>query len=249
MLEKYNQKTLRIDAETKRRIDLIQLDPGYRDVTNAYHDSVEECLVLSGELDLSGEGHFAAGDYFWRPPGFVHAADSPKGFSAILSLQGEDRNERSAPTSRRIRPDIEAGMNQLYPNDPERTVGPRGWVRCLTTSLVTWQPGPVFLKTEGVCYGFDPDRVEFKSLSRKPWTGGQSMLMRLGAGYAQVGEATSSSAWEFFVESGSCAIGDEPYGAGVYGYLPAGSPQLPLTSETGAVLFVKTDGWVTRLPA
>ena len=65
---KYHQKTLRVDPDTTRRMDLISLAGGYRDVTNAYHDSVEECLGMDGELDLDGEGHFRAGDYFWRAP-------------------------------------------------------------------------------------------------------------------------------------------------------------------------------------
>ncbi len=49
---KFNQKTLRIDPKTTRRGDLIRLEPGYSDVTHAYHDSVEECLVLEGDCFL-----------------------------------------------------------------------------------------------------------------------------------------------------------------------------------------------------
>ena len=179
LFKKYNQKTLRVDPETTRRIDLIQMDPGYRDLTNSYHDSVEECFVLDGEIGLSGEGHFTSGDYFWRSPGFVHAGDSPQGCRVLLSFQGRNPAEGSGPVSRRIRPDDEAGTNALVPDDLERSVGPRGLVRKLTTWQLGWQPGPVFLRNEGVCFGFDADRVRFKSLSRNPYTGGQSMLMRL----------------------------------------------------------------------
>jgi len=249
LFKKYNQKTLRLDPDTTRRIDLIQLDAGYRDLTNSYHDSVEECFVLEGELDLDGEGHFVAGDYFWRAPGFVHAGASVTGCKALLSFQGDDPADGSGPTSRRIRPDEEAGTNALFPNDIERSVGPRGLVRLLHTWQRQWQPGPVFLRSQGVCDGFDVDNVEFKSLSRNPWTGAQTLLARLGPGYAQSGDGRSDSAFEFYVMSGGCAIGAEPYGTGVYGYVPAGSLQAPLTSDAGALLFLKSDGWLTRLPA
>ena len=37
LFKKYNQKTLRVDPETTRRIDLIQMDPGYRDPTRSNH--------------------------------------------------------------------------------------------------------------------------------------------------------------------------------------------------------------------
>ena len=123
---RYHQKTLFHDLESKRRLDLIQIDSGFRDLTNAYHDSVEECLVLGGSLTLDGEGAFETGDYFWRPPGFVHAAASDTGFVALLGLQGEDPGEASRATSRNIRPDDEAGTNALHPQDLETAVGPRG---------------------------------------------------------------------------------------------------------------------------
>lgn len=245
---KYNQKTLRIDDATSRRIDLIRIDAGYRDLTNAYHDSVEECFVLEGELDLDGEGHFVAGDYFWRPPGFVHAADTSDGFTALLSLQGDDPTEGSGPASRRIRPDEEAGLNGLFPEDAHRAMGPRGWVRNLPSSLVAWQPGPVYARGEGVCADLDLDRVDVKPLSKNPWTGAQSALLKLQPGYQQIGDGRSSAAWEFFVTDGSCSIGEENYAPGVYGYIPANSVQPPLRSSEGATLFVKLDGWLERLP-
>ena len=249
LMARYNQKTLRLHPETTRRIDLISLDPGYRDLTNSYHDSVEECFVLGGEFDLDGEGHFEAGDYFWRAPGFVHAANSRSGFTALLSFQGVDPREGSGPVSRRIRPDEEAGTNALFPDDLERSIGPRGLVRHVASWQLAWLPGSVYLRNEGVCEGFDGDKVEFKSLSRNLWTGGQSLLMRLEPGYSQDGHAHAVSAYEFFVLSGSCFRGEERYGTDVYGYVPAGMVTPPLASDEGAVLFLKSDGWLTRLAA
>ena len=40
---KYNQKALVVDPETSFRGDLVRIDAGYADLTDAYHDSVEEC--------------------------------------------------------------------------------------------------------------------------------------------------------------------------------------------------------------
>ena len=118
---KYNQKTLHIDVPTSRRIDLIRIDAGYRDLTNAYHDSVEECLVLEGELDLDGEGHFEAGDYFWRPPASymrqtprmvsprcchsraitsMRVVDLPRAAFGRTRKQGRTRSSQQIPTER-----------------------------------------------------------------------------------------------------------------------------------------------------
>lgn len=245
----YNQKTLRIDPQSSRRIDLIRIDPGYRDLTNAYHDSVEECFVLEGAFSLDGEGDFRAGDYFWRPPGWVHAAETADGFTALLSLQGHDPAEGSGPTSRRIRPDEEAGSNALHPGGDAQAMGPRGWVRCLPTALLAWQPGPVWARAQGAFDGFDLEHLAVKVLSLNPWTGGQSLLVRLDPGYAQRGEGRQSVATECFVVEGACALGDEALPAGSYLYRPGGALEPPLTSPSGATVFLKADGWLDHLPA
>src|SRR3954447_4971634 len=87
LMSRYSIRTLWIDPVTTRRIDHVQTDPGYVDLCEAYHDSVEEAYFLSGEVELSAEGDFEAGDYFWRPPGWVHMAASPAGFEAILMME------------------------------------------------------------------------------------------------------------------------------------------------------------------
>lgn len=240
---KYRQKTLYLEPETTRRGDLIRLDAGYRDLTNAYHDSVEECLVLDGEFDLDGEGHFRAWDYFWRPPGWVHAAETAGGFTALLMLEGAREGEGSGPVSRRIRPDDEAGTNALH-DDPERAVGPRGWVRRLETGLVAWVPGPVFARGQGSLEDFGLERAAFKRLSANPWTGGQSLLVRLEPGYTQRVPGSHATTWMVYVLDGACRLGDLPLGAGSFLYRPAGVVEQPLASDDGALLFVKADGWL-----
>lgn len=245
---KYAQKTLRHDADTTRRFDLVRLEPGYRDLTNAYHDSVEECLMLSGEVALDGEGHFDTDGYFWRPPGWVHAAETHDGFTALLLLQGHDPDEGSDHTSRRIRPDSEAGTNPLRPLSDPLAVGPRGWVRTHTRFL-PWLPGPVYARDQRTLDDADLDRLSVKVLSVNAFTGGQSILFRLDPGYEQRGPAVCDAEIELFVVSGDCALGDEALPAGSYVRVPPGTAAAPLTSREGATLFAKLTGWWSRTAA
>ena len=69
--------------------------------------------------------------------------------------------------------------------------------------------------------GVDPDRVVLVAVTKY-------------ASIAQVRE---------LIEAGNV-----DYGEGVYGYVPAESVQPPMSSGPGALLFVKSDGWLTRLP-
>jgi hypothetical protein len=244
---KYNQKTLRIDPATTARADLIHLDPGYADLTDAYHDSVEEAYFIDGDCRLTGEGDFYGGYYFWRPPGWVHSASSKEGFDALLLLEGDSPAEGSGPTSRRIRPGEEAGTNALH-EDREKAVGPRGWVRRLDTSLLAWQPGTSFARSEGPLVGADMEHAAFKVLSKNVMTGGQSLLVRLDPGYRQAGPGRHSADLQFFVLSGSLAVGEEQLGQGAYLFSPGGSVEPAMASEEGARLFVKVGGWLDFEP-
>lgn len=244
LFARYDQQPLLNDQHTTRRIDLIDVKPGYRDLTNAYHDSVEECLVLAGHLHLDGEGDFEAGDYFWRPPGFVHAASTDTGFRALLMFQGDDPAEGSGPTSRRIQPDELAGTNQLHA-DPETAVGPRGWVRRQPTDLLPWLPGPAWSSTRhGQLDHPDLDRIEVRVLSENVGTGGQSLLARIGAGWHLPVRRLAASL-DIVVLDGALHLGDdEPLVATDLVHLPAGEA-LELCSPVGARLFVKADDWLT----
>lgn len=243
----YWQKTLRIDSETSGRADLINLQGGYADLTLAYHDSVEECYVISGSFHLDGEGDFAAGDYFWRPPGWVHAARTQEGFNALLMLEGERPLEGSGPVSRRIRPAEEAGTNALHSAASPASLGPRGWVRCLPTGIMAWEPGIAFARGQGTLADFNVDNCSVKVLSRNPMTGGQSLLWRLEPGYRQHKPAIHSGSWQMYVLEGQATMGEETLSTGSYFYSPAGAVDAPLSSDAGALLFVKTDRWLDRL--
>ena len=244
----HNQKTLFSDPKTTRRFDLVRLDPGYGDITNAYHDSVEECFVISGEVDLDGEGHFDAGGYFWRPPGWVHAAKTSKGMTALLMLQGEDPDEGSFATSRRIRLSSEAGTNALRSDDDPLSVGPRGWVR-VHEQFLPWLPGPVYARTQGGAEGWDLEHLDVRVLSANPFTGGQSILVRLQPGYDETAASIAEARLEMFVLTGAFELGGEAMEPGSYARVEGGGEVPPLRSEAGATLFAKIDGWAGRTAA
>ena len=243
---KYRQKTLRIDAETTQRLDYIHLQAGYADLTDAYHDSVEECLFLKGECDLNGEGHFVAGDYFWRPPGWVHSASTKTGFEAVLMLEGVSESDASGPVTRHVRPGEEAGTNLLSKN-LDKAIGPRGWVRCLHTDLVAWQPGRAFARSQGPLDGFDLEHTSFKVLSSNPLTGAQSLLVQLHPGY-QSEAGHHSATVEFFVIDGRLHIGKREIGSGSYVYRQTGLSQPGLTCDNGAKLLMKAKAWLDFNP-
>ncbi|MEO9198749.1 MAG: hypothetical protein ABI206_08355, partial [Antricoccus sp.] len=99
MLSRYNMRGLWRDPVTSRRIDHVRTEPDYVDLCEAYHDSVEESYFLGGEAELSAEGTMLAGDYFWRPPGWVHSARAPQGFECLLMMEGADLGEGSSRVS------------------------------------------------------------------------------------------------------------------------------------------------------
>src|SRR5262245_61059855 len=67
---RFNIKVLRVDERSGARFEILRADPGYADLTDAYHDTVEESFCIDGSITLSGEATMVPGTYFWRPPGF-----------------------------------------------------------------------------------------------------------------------------------------------------------------------------------
>lgn len=46
--------------------------PGWRESRAEIHDTIEECLMLRGDILLGHRGVMSAGSYFWRPPNVEH---------------------------------------------------------------------------------------------------------------------------------------------------------------------------------
>ena len=239
---KYWQKNLYLDRETTRRLDLVRLEPGYRDLTHCCHDSVEEAFFLSGGAELDGEGVFTTDDYFWRPPGWIHHAASPQGVEIVLGFEGA--SNESGPVSRTVCAPIDAGANMLIPADDERALGTRGRVRQVRTRLLVWQPGPAFARGEGPLAGFDLEHMAVRALSRNPATGQQTLLLRLDPGYHQTGPGAHRAWLQAFVLQGSALMGAIELRRGFFMHRPAGVVEAALASVEGALLYVKTDGFL-----
>jgi hypothetical protein len=240
---KYNQKTLTKDTATTYRGDLVYLEAGYADLTNAYHDSVEECFFLSGDCTLTGEQLFTGGDYFWRPPGFIHAASTVGGFVGLLFLEGESEREASGPASRVIRP-VELAGTQGLRDDPDTAVGPRGWVRVRSRDL-PWLQGRVYERLQGSDLSeLDLARLSVRLLSSNPTSGGHSALFRLDPGYRQPLMIRHTERMGCFVVSGSIDIGAQHLSANSWVQFAPGEAHEAFASLTGALLFVKVAGFL-----
>jgi len=235
---RWEQKTLLDDPETTRRIDLVRLLPGFTDPGPAYHDSVEECLVLEGGCEIDGEGAVEAGDYFWRPPGWVHAARAPAGFLGLLMQEGISAGDASGPATRRVRPPEDLGRNALF-NDPERSIGPRGWIRRLPTSLMPWIPATAIAPGEEWIRNLDHPSLSLKILSTNWTTGARSLLARFQPGYRDPAPHRLGRRLIAYVVSGTVTVDAASAAAGDLVDIQADSFPLTLSSPHGAEVFIK----------
>lgn len=234
---RWEQKTLLDDPETTRRIDLVRLLPGFTDPGPAYHDSVEECLVLEGGCEIDGEGPVEAGDYFWRPPGWVHAARAPAGFLGLLMQEGISEGDASGPATRRARPAEDLGRNVLFGN-LERSIGPRGWIRRLPSSLLPWVSAEV-LGGEDPMPGADNRSVSVKVLSKNWTTGACSLLARFAPGYCDPQPHRLGRRAIAYVVAGHLTIDQTTLNQGDLVDVPADAGPIPLSSGSGADVFLK----------
>lgn len=238
----YWQKNLYLDPDTTRRIDLVRLDPGYRDLTHCCHDSVEEGFVLDGEALLDGEGAHGPGDYFWRPPGWIHHAQSPRGVAMLLGFEG--RSDESGPVTRAVCAPGAAGTNALFPAGDERALGTRGRLRRIESHHLPWQDGASYARGEGELAAFDLAHCAMRVLSRNARTGQQTLLLRLAPGYRQAGPGRHAAWLQLFVLSGAAKLGERALPEGAFMHRPAGAVEAPLASDGGALLYVKSGGFL-----
>lgn len=244
---KYRQKSLYLDSATTRRIDLVQLDAGYVDLTHCCHDSVEEAYFLAGEARIDGEGVFGPGDYFWRPPGWVHHAASPLGVTIVLGFEG--RSNESGPVTRAVCAGGLAGRHATLDSTDERALGTRGRVRRIESNLLVWQRGVDYARGEGPLVGFDVERIAVRTLSRNPATGQQTILMRFAPGYRQSHTGCHRVTLQAYVLEGTLQCGEAEWRAGTFLHRPAGALLAPIESPNGALAYVKIDGRLDFAPA
>lgn len=233
LLSRYWMRSLWIDPVTSRRIDHVRTDPGYIDICEAYHDSVEEAFFLGGEVELTAEGHFIQGDYFWRPPGWVHMAKSPTGFESILMMEGDYPDEGSSRVSRVIRPDEDAGTNPL--NQSEQAIGPRGYVRRAETRFMVYRPH------DDRVTGLGSDSLLSKVLSSNVHTGALTVLIALPAGTRL--QLTKSKRERFIISlTGDVSFADQLMIDCSLLRVAAGAEPVTVSCSSDAEILVKVGG-------
>lgn len=65
-------KRLRFHPVTGDATWVASTVPGWRESRAEIHDTIEECLMLRGDILLGHRGVMSAGSYFWRPPNVEH---------------------------------------------------------------------------------------------------------------------------------------------------------------------------------
>jgi hypothetical protein len=165
-----------------------------------------------------------------------------------LLLGFEGQSNESGPVSRYVCPSDLAGRNHLIPDSDEASVGTRGRVCKVSSPSLVWQPGASFARGEGRLDGFDVEHLSVRVLSRNPITGQQTVLWRLAPGYQQ-STAGAHAVWcQMFVLEGGLQWAGEEMGPGTFVHRPAGSHEPVMASASGALIYVKLDGWLDFTP-
>jgi len=239
LLGKYWLRALWVDPVTTRRIDHVRTDPGYADLSEAHHGSVEEALFLDGMVRLTAEGEMRPGDYFWRPPGWVHSAASDRGFECLLMMEGDEPTEASGPVSRIVCADADAGSHvppgPVADDDTDAKIGPRGYVRRLETRFLP--PGEhddALTRLDESSSGSLTSRL----LSRNVRTGSETVLVSLPAGWSSAAPAIDRERFLVVVEGAITVDGRKVSPCSLVRIAP-GCAGPDLTSPDGAQLFVK----------
>lgn len=236
LLGKYWVRPLWADPDTTRRIDHVRVDPGYRDLSEAYHGSVEEAFFLDGAAVLTAEGEQVAGDYFWRPPGWVHSASSPRGFECVLLMEGDEPTEGSGPVSRVVCPDEDAGTYARPSTDADPAgIGPRGYVRRLETRFL---PPAEHADAQTRLVGAGAEALRSRTLSRNVQTGSATVLVTVPPGWVSAVPAVDRERFLVVVGGALTVDGQEITPCSLVRIAPdSRGPEL--FSAAGAEVFVK----------
>ena len=239
---RYETKTFHHDPATGERGFLARAPSGHA-ISHRYHHSAEESLVLGGALDLRSDGVFTRGCYFWRPPGWVHASNRTDYWEAITFSVGRDAREGSGAHSDVLCSPDEEGSNPLH-EERELAVGPRGWVRHLDTTLMPWQGGAQFSRSEASMMAMRLDLVAVKVLSRNVDTGACTVLFRIGRGGVLAADQPLSHDLKLFVLEGDLSVSGVPMTTGAFFHAPPSTVIGDGVSAEGALVLLKTDAWL-----
>lgn len=238
-------KVLRIDGSTKGETKLNFQPPGFFQPIARYHPVSEEWFRIVGEGVPADEQNFAgeiqynidrAGYYTWRPPGWVHDGHTVVETMGIVIYDG--------PASLVDVPKDMAGKNAMYPDDPLKAIGTRGYIKRLDTNSLPWIPMammPVISFSGGI---HSLKYLSYKLLSFDVITGAQTLLIKLNAGYSDEEIGRTNHTLEMFVLSGALSMAEKVFGKYGYAYLPKGFDLgvLRTSSDQDCIIFLKSEG-------
>lgn len=237
---KWNFKIFRIDPATKGASRVLTHTPGWEEPNFGYHLHTEEAFRVYGEGKMPDESYSGGvqynitrgGCYTYRPPGWVHDGSTLTDSMSFLTNDG--------PATHQIVPREMVGKNAMYPNDFEKAIGPRGYVKRLDTNLMRWVPILNSDKNHFVESHKDASKISYKPLSRDMNTGAETLLIKYDRGYIEAEGGLTTGVVEFFVLEGSLEIFNKRFRKYGYAYVPKGYKAESLASKEGCIFLIKS---------
>ncbi len=197
------RKVLSLDPVTGSDTSYVRLPPVWQGPAGAhYHTDFEEALVLSGDVDLNGDGDvLVAGSYLYRPGGIVHGRiDRSTGGADIIIKMGTatDLISVGQPLHR-----------HEYDQPGRRKQDGRPHVVHLKADTQPWEAW---------------NGAHRRVLSRNVETGAETMRIRLDPGASRTLTLLANETWEWVVIAGSFKLADGPDFARLgYSFRPKGA--------------------------
>lgn len=237
--EKWKFKIFRIDPVTKGASRILWHAPGWDEPNFGYHLHTEEVFRIKGEGKIPDEAYSGGvqynivkgGTYIYRPPGWVHNGSSITDCFLFLTNDG--------PATHLLSTKDMVGKNALYPDDLQKAIGLRGYVRGLDSSLMVWVPWGKSQKVNLIS-DEETSKISYKLLSKDVSNNAETLLIRYDKGYSLRKGAKTNGEVEIFVLKGDLEIGEKRLGQYGYSFMPAGYDFSSLASTSECVLFVKS---------
>lgn len=197
------RKVLSCDPATGGDTSFVRLPAGWQGRAGAhYHSDFEEALVLSGDVDLNGEGDvLGAGSYLYRPGGIVHGrVDRSTGGADIIIKMGAatDLISVGQPLHR-----------HEYDHPTARKRDGRPHIVHFKTEAEPWRPW---------------NGAQRKILSRNSESGAETLLIQIGEKLDAPIKLGGDAGWEWVVLAGEFRLADgSAFGPFSYSYRPKGA--------------------------